>query len=241
MKPTTIFIRTYDKDAPWLRYCLMSLVKFASGFDHVVITTPKESDRVIRPLAEEFGCLYDVCDTMADDDYVGQQATKMHADTWCSGEVICFVDSDLVFLRPFTPSCLVDEAGRLTMLKTRYDTIKCPWQSITSGVVGFPVEWEYMRRFPLSYPRSLLPIARAHIEKVQGIEFGAFIRRIPGRFLSEFNALGAIAEKYMPEQFVMSDTAGLSELPPLYAKQFWSWGGITHEIRTEIETILNNE
>lgn len=235
---TSLFIRTYHGDAPWLRYCLRSIEKFTRGFNQKVIVTPESSHFAIHPLAEEFGWEYDVCPLLANDDYVGQQATKMMADQWCSGEVICFVDSDLLFTREFTPECLVDGDGKILMLKTRYDTIECPWQPITEKVVGFPVEWEYMRRFPLAYPRELLSITREHIERVHGKSFEQFIRDIPGRHVSEFNVLGAIAEKYMPERFHMIDTGSGEEFPPLYAQQRWSWGGITPEIAEETEKIL---
>lgn len=237
----SLFIRTYEKDAGWLRYCLRSLERHGSGFSQRIIVTPVESDGVIGPIAREFGWLYDVCERMAGDDYVGQQGTKMMADMWCSGDVICYVDSDLVFSRSFTPECVVEADGRIPMLKTRYDGIECPWRPITEGVVGFPVEWEYMRRFPLAYPRELLPLARARIEEVHGIGFGEFIRRVPGRHLSEFNVLGAVGEREMPERFRMIDTDGGGEWPPLYAKQFWSWGGITPEIADEMEGMIGHE
>lgn len=235
---SSLFIRTYDKDARWLRYCLRSLDKFASGFSQKVIVTPMDSHDAIHPLAVEFDWQYDCCELLAKDDYVGQQGTKMMADTWCSGDIICFIDSDLVFLRPFTPGCVVNEAWKIPILKTRYDTIECPWQSITENTVGFPVEWEYMRRFPLSYPRELFDLTRNHIERTHGIDFKDFMWKVKGRHLSEFNILGAIAEKFMPERFDMIDTNSGAEFPPLYAKQFWSWGGVTSDIEKEIETIL---
>lgn len=57
------------------------------------------------------------------------------------------------------------------------------------------------------------------------------------RHFSEFNVMGAIAERFMPEKFRFIDT-NVEELPPLYCKQFWSWGGITPEIAAEIEKTL---
>ena len=175
---------------------------------------------------------------MAQDDYVGQQGTKMFADHWCSGEQICFIDSDLIFHSPFSPECLFDSEGRTLLLKTRYDKIESPWRGITEASVGFPVEWEYMRRFPMSYPSGLLAVARNRIEEVHGKTFENFIRDIPGRHFSEFNVLGAVAEKTMPDKFRFIDTHGQDDLPPAYCIQFWSWGGITADIKSQIEEIL---
>jgi len=235
---TSIFIRTYDKDAAWLRFCLRSLRMFATGFDETVVVTPKESDHAIRPLAEEFGCRYGTCPRLSHDDYIGQQATKMTADNWCSGDIICFVDSDQVFRRPMDASDFVDKDGKVAMLKTRYSEIECPWQPVTSRIVGFPVEYEYMRRLPLAYPRNVLFVARRHIEGTHHMAFEDFIRRVPRREFSEFNVLGAAAEAFCPDQFTIRDTATVPDLPPPFSRQFWSWGGVTPEIEREIETIL---
>lgn len=76
---TSIFIRTYDKDA-----VAAVLPAVAAHVRHRVRRDgrrhPKESDHAIRPLAEEFGCRYGTCPRLSHDDYIGQQATKMTAD-----------------------------------------------------------------------------------------------------------------------------------------------------------------
>lgn len=235
---TSLFCRSYSKDAQWLRYCLRSLDKFATGFHQKVVVCPVSSHDAIQPIAEEFGWEYDVCEELAADDYVGQQATKMLADQWCSGDVICFIDSDVIFERLFTPASLVDAEGKILLMKTAYNTIECPWQPITEYVVGFPVEFEMMRRMPLAYPRELLKLSREHIEQTHGVSFETFIRGIKGRHLSEFNAIGAIAERFMPDRFHWIDTNSGEEFPPLLCTQHWSWGGITPEIAAETERIL---
>lgn len=232
-----IFIRTFARDVPWLRNCLRSIRRFGSGFNSVVIVTPPESHDAVYPLARDFGCAYDVCERMHHDDYIGQQGTKMNADRWCTADVISHVDSDVLFCEPFSPSMLI-EGGKVKMLKTRYATLDTPWQRVTERVVGFPVEFEYMRRMPLSYPRELYPFARDHIAALHGVSFAKFIKDIPKRQLSEFNVLGAIAEKFMAERFEWIDTEQF--LPPGITKQYWSWGGITTAMASEIEITLQN-
>lgn len=233
---TDIFIRTYEGDAKWLRYCLRSLRKFASGFNETIIVCPEGSAHAIQPLAEEFGARFHTCKQLHPDDYVGQQATKMLADTWCNSEFICFVDSDVVFTRPASPADSFRD-GKIWMLKTKYSTISCPWQPITESAVGFAVQFEYMRRFPLTYPTRLLPMVRCHIEATHGVPFAQFIRSIPGRCLSEFNVLGALADNLALEEFLWMDTATCA-LPEAFSKQFWSWGGVTLDIVKQIEETL---
>lgn len=238
MKTIDLFIRTYSGDAQWLPYCLRSIKKYCSGFSDLIIVTPESSRSVIEPIALEFGAKFFVCPQLNTDDYVGQQATKMMADTWCTSDAICFVDSDVIFCKKITPETIISDAGCIRTIKTSYSTIECPWQSITENAVGFPVEFEYMRRMPLTYNRDLLVFTRNHIEKTHGRTFQQFIKEVPGRNLSEFNILGAIADKFMPEKFSFIDS-NKDPLPELYAKQFWSWGGVSDEIKQQIEEILS--
>jgi FkbM family methyltransferase len=65
-----------------------------------------------------------------------------------------------------------------------------------------------------------------------------YIRMQPPRAFSEFNALGAYAWEHHRDKFVWVNTLDSLTQTPM-AKQFHSWGGITLEIRTEIETILS--
>lgn len=233
---TDIFIRTYAKDAEWLRYCLRSIQKFCTGFRDLVVVCPEESAEAIRPLALEFLARFEICPRMHANDYVGQQATKMMADTWCRSDIICFMDSDTIFIKPFCPDNIAHN-GRVRLLKTPYTEVETPWQELTARIVGFPVEFEYMRRHPLSYPTEFLPFARRHISETQGKSFEEFIRDIPGGRLSEFNALGAIADKLKPEMIEWLDTTGI-ELPELFVLQHWSHGGLTPEIKEQMEGIL---
>jgi len=238
MQTIDIFIRTYVGDAQWLPYCLKSIHKFCKNFSNIIIVTPESSKIVIEPIASEFGTEFYICDKLNTDDYVGQQGTKMLADTWCKSDAICFVDSDVIFIRDTAPNLIISESGCINLVKTAYNTIECPWQSITENAVGFPVEFEYMRRMPLTYNRDLLEFTRTHIEKNCGRTFTQFINEVSGRELSEFNILGAIAEKFMPEKFNFIDSSK-DPLPELYAKQFWSWGRVTPDIKQQIEEILS--
>lgn len=233
---TDIFIRTYAGDAAWLEYSLRAVQKFCTGFSNLAVVCPEDSSDTIRPLADRYGANFATCPKLHTDDYIGQQATKMHADKWSDAEAICFVDSDVIFLGPATPGDLIDN-GKISMLKTAYNTIDTPWQGVTEAAVGFQVEWEYMRRFPLTFPRELLPASRRHIEQTHGKDFDHFIRDIRGRHFSEFNVLGALSERLMPGAIDWRDTAQ-GNLPPLLSKQFWSWGGLNEEIKNQLETLL---
>jgi hypothetical protein len=50
------------------------------------------------------------------------------------------------------------------------------------------------------------------------------------------NALGAFIDRFESDRYFITDTEVW--MPPSVARQFWSWGGITPEIKSEIEGML---
>ena len=64
----------------------------------------------------------------------------------------------------------------------------------------------------------------------------AYARRQPRHKFSEYNFLGFFAEQTEPDRYAFVDVH--AETPPaMKARQFWSWGGITPEIRAELATL----
>lgn len=63
------------------------------------------------------------------------------------------------------------------------------------------------------------------------------LERMESRAFSEFNFIGAFIDRYEKEKYSILDVR--EETIPTCAKQFWSWGGITPEVKAEIEQMLN--
>lgn len=231
-----LFIRTYSGDLKWLVHCLRSIVKYTSGWDELIITIPEHEVHLMNGFGLTHGKVIGV--PSMKDDYVGQQITKLSAHNYTDADIITFVDSDTLFTIPTSPNDFMLN-GKLVIYKTKYSSIESPWQPITERCIGFPVEWEYMRRFPLSYYRSTLSGLEQHIKHTHN---GASLRRFgnsrPFRTLSEFNLLGAYAEKYQSDLYQFIDTESV-ELPKARVRQFWSWGGITDADKVEINEILS--
>ena len=53
------------------------------------------------------------------------------------------------------------------------------------------------------------------------------------RSFSEFNFMGAVADHIKHPNYAFVHPNDL----PIYAKQFWSWGGLSPAIRTELESL----
>lgn len=230
-----IFIRTYYSDLKWLVYALQSINKFCSGFRDVVIVIPESQ----KYLLDGFNLTKEKTLTCEEykDDYLGQQITKLYADSYSDADYILFPDSDTLFTMPVTPKDFTRE-GKPLILKTKYEKVETAiiWKPVTEKALGYPVEFEFMRRLPFCYHSSTLKSLREYMKDKHGKELNAYIEEQPNRAFSEFNVVGAFADKFERDKYDFQDTD--DGLPTLYVRQFWSWGGLTDEVMTEINDIL---
>ncbi len=225
----SIFIRTYHKDLVWLNYALQSIHKFGSGFSEIVICIPENQRHLLNHLTAE---RIVTCPVYADD-YIGQQVSKLNAHKYCNGDLILFTDSDCVFTEPFKPEDFMRD-GKPLLLKTHYSKVgdAIAFQPVTSEILGFKVEYEYMRRHPsLYYKSTLLSLDHYLILDAEN----KLLNRSPVG-ISEFNIIGGYTDMYEKEDYCIIDTD--MEVPPAKLKQYWSWSGLTENEKNEIENLL---
>lgn len=239
---TAIFIRSYNKDFEWLSYCVRSIRKFCSGFSEVVLVIPNgQQVQLTREISERIDRLHTVKEHTRG--YLDQQITKLQAHHWLPDtDQILFVDSDCLFTTPATPESFMRDDKPL-LLKTAYDVFRrqqeqtgkkqdvlC-WQPITEAAIGFPVAYEYMRRLPILHDvRTLVEIETRYPRMID------HIRSIRGNGFSEFNVIGAVAERYLSHLYHIQDTEA-EPLPPAVCEQSWSWGGISDEKREHMKWV----
>lgn len=223
-----ILIRTYSGDKEWLRYCLASIKKHE----------PEIGITIVAPKGHDVGCDCVQVDPVHHDGYVDQQYTKLRANLFVPEDTthVVHIDSDCILMGKLS-DLFVDE--KPLMLKTPWEMIDAQasvWRGITAQRIGFDPPFEYMRRMPLIYPISIYSAISDYLFSRLG-PWEQWFPTINGRKLSEFNLLGAYADRFMGEQFHWINTA-TDPLPPLTVKQAWSWGGID-AVRQEWDTILN--
>lgn len=225
----SIFVKTCRKDLEWFRYSLLSMARWGRGFSELVVVTDEDCRGLLEVM--EQACSISYVPTTSNG-YIQQQAIKLEADRYCSSEHILFVDSDCVFFKPFTPFSFM-RYGKPILLKTRYGNLGGgeAWKAITESVVGWDVEFEYMRRLPLMYRKDTFPKFRERFPQLL-----PKLDMMQTRDFSEFNAIGAFIEKESPEGYDIVDTKDW--IPEAVAKQFWSWGGISDEIKNEMERMI---
>ena len=230
--PTTVdlFIRSYVKDFDWLTYCLKSCAKSAKGFRNIHIVVPHGDQEHLAHLTKE---KVHVCPRYSED-YLGQQVTKLNADTYSDADFICHIDSDTVWTRKVTPDDFISD-GKAIIYHEPYSVIgECPWQPIVEEALGWKPEHEFMRRPPHIYPRWIYPEMRKYLSDKHGMPFDTFIATRSERKFSEYNVLGAYAWKEHPDKFCWRHP---SQDKPV-VRQFWSWGGLDKN-KEEINKILS--
>lgn len=233
-----LFIRSYRRDLEWLRYCLAAIERFCVGFREVVVVVPRASlpwaRRAGVPAA---GVRLEVCADV-DDDYLGQQTTKLIADRYCEAEYVVHVDSDWIFQRPVRPrDLLAGDRARIRRCPVSRLGRHRPWQLPTERFLGWPVAHDYMHQPPFTYPRWLYEAVREHCRRTHGTDVESYVLACPPRGFSEFNALGGYAHARCEERFEWIDVGPEPVADPL-CRCYWSWGGLTAEVRSQLNDLL---
>ena len=236
-----IVLRTYWKDLPWFALALRSIVRFAHGFSEVVVAMPETSRAwFVRDVDALEACRASdaklVFVATVADDYLGQQITKLQADTFTDAEFIAHVDSDCIFNRPTTAAELV-AGGRPRIVTCTLDELgrHHPWRAPTEAFLGEAVAFDYMQQPPFVYPRGLYGRVRAFCIAQHDVTIERYVGACPPRGFSEFNVLGAYAHRHAPEllEFVSRESA-----PKPCCDWYWSWGGLDAGSRQRIERAL---
>ena len=209
-----IFYKSYSKDFKLLNYSLLSLTKNVTDYNQVVILIPENEkhlfdtrnlpERSVVHYVKEYG-----------NGYLFQQVCKIKAHNYSNADFILFSDSDCIFDRPIDLQKVFKD-NRPEILYTDYSKVgdAICWKKPTEDFMNDTVIWEYMRRNQLIYHRSTL-IDLSYLNP--NLEFSI----MNSGMFSEFNAIGAFAEKYERHKYSFVNTDNWTYTPPL-GIQLWS-------------------
>ncbi len=236
-----IFIRSYWRDFPWLEYCIKAIERYCHDFNEVVVVIPENS----RPwLSRHPGILGNSrleIDRNYSDDYLGQQVTKLHADTFSQADLICHIDSDCIISRPIQPEDIAP--GGIPRVYTRPIAAlprHWPWTQPTQEFLECNVSHDFLQYPPFTFPKWLYPLLRTWTSETKGTSLEDWIMSRPARGFSEFNALAAYAYIHYRDKFIWTRATDMGEAEQC-CKWFWSWGGLNDSIRHDIEETIKSE
>lgn len=225
----TLFVRSYPGDFHWLNYSVKSMRKNLHNISEKILVVPDTCEYVPAQIRTYFDNIYKTHEEH--EGYVQQQIDKVRAYKYCSNNYILFSDSDCIYYKPFDAMQKIQD-GKVLLPKTRYELAEAAiiWKEITYTTTGIMPEYEYMRCFPIMHHREVLEWLDSDNH------YNAYLSVVKNRELSEFNALGIIAETHFSHRYTFIDTeTTTTEIQS--AKQYWSWGGINEEIKQELRTL----
>jgi hypothetical protein len=226
----TIFIKTYKNDLKWLKYCLMSIAKYAQDFK-VVIVADEDCKRDLDGWNLTREKVFYVKPSY--DGYLYQQEVKLRAFMYVDTEYVLFMDCDCIFTDYVNLDSFLKD-GKPTLLKTPYEDIPevMFWKTTTEDAIGFEVNFEYMRRNGLCYRTETI----MNLWDDFSIRFLPKLKIARNRQFSEFNLIGAYIEKYEENLYNIVNTR--DEIPYHPVKQFWSYSGLNKNDLKEIQVYL---
>lgn len=255
--PTEVLIISCARDFEWLVLALRCAGKHLSGFQGFTVAHPNAEQERFKPLLDQFNIRLHGYDEVPGKGHIQHMAVMASADTFLPAGTKYFLttDSDGMFHTPSTPEhfawddkpywiirswdSLITEDPRNPGSKVISDNMQ--WRGPTAAQLGFDPPVFSMCMNVQLMPLDLLPHYRSHISSIQRIDFFQYMLSGRNNFppdRMDFTALGAFFYQFYRDRFRWFDVSN-PPYPKDRKKAFWSWGGITPEIRSEIEGFLS--
>lgn len=250
-----IFISSYKNDFEWLKYALVSIQKFSSGFLAPVVNVPQEDFGDALEYFAGLQAFFTARSTVIGDkrrQFLSAQIAMMEADKYClDAEYIFQIGSDTMFCGSFTPEMYFTQGADgmyPVMCYAPYHNLKichpdslC-WKPGTERVMGAPTRLEFMRRLPLVYrPQTLKGLRNFVVATHWGATFQEAITKLDDLDnISEANLIGSYAYTHEWGYYDWVNV-GCEEVSrkkllgfPNPVVQFWSHGGLDRPMPEDI-------
>jgi len=254
---TDLFIKTCRKDLPWLKYCLISIEKYAEDFRRTVIVI-EEKDRIyLETLLTDLKLkkVYEVRTTNmphTDKDYphgIGyqwQMAVKLSWTDYTDADVIIITDSDTIFTSTVNPDTWKSDGKWLWIRRTVADATDpnngYPFGSAVEAFLGHEVKYDYMCCQCFALTREATIMFQQYMQTKYNMTPYEYLLSDNGISFSEFVTLGAFIDSEMYYSgYVFRHPSEWPNYKPFPTEQYWSWASEEDRNKTfkDIEKILN--
>lgn len=184
-----ILVRSYYRDIELLRRNLASLHAYARGQDRILVVVPRSTaSRIELGWVEEVeGTRLATCADF-EDDYVGQQITKLHADRYTDAAVVLLMDADQRLTAPCAlRERLFDVDGRLRLHPGRQGVRgrRDGWRRCAEDFFQQPFERDLAAPLPVAAPRAAFAGLRRECLRRHGLSLAAYCSALRGDRLCE--------------------------------------------------------
>ncbi len=235
-KKMEIFIVTYGKDFPYLRHCLRSIKKFASGFSGVTILVPWGDAKELRKMIGEIDITFITVKAgheWVKKGFLWHMAQICRADHWIKDvDYVAHLDPDCIFTKPVTPQTFYQN-NRPVLRYEPFESLaqRHPgtwnWKVACDNALPFTCADEGMRGHPEVYHLALYKRTRELIEEKTGMGFDSYIKSTRNEYpqtFAEFPTLSAVALEKFRSEYVPIDLSKTAspDRSPWPVIQFWS-------------------
>lgn len=250
-------------DFDWLTWCMRGIRKHAKGFSGITLAIPGRDSELLKPISKEHagaksGIKFRVrlFDEPSGKGFLMHESIMAKADELvpASTDFVLHLDPDCIFKEPVTPAEYFINKKPVYVYRT-YKSLSeivngqkvvsdcAQWQAPTENQLGFSVSEYTMCRHPTGFPIEFYKNYREHIESVHKIPFIDYMLSGKNSHPSDrmdFTAMGAYAFNKMNDKFHWIDISGGNHLAPKDRQRcFWSHGGITSAIASEIKSYVS--
>jgi hypothetical protein len=241
-----IVMVSHKPDLPWLSYSLRLILKYWKERGRIIVRLDENCREIVEkwPLDVEF---YYV--KPWPDGYTFQMYQKMTADDFSDADLIILWDSDLMLTASADLSLLVDRCVPIIEYQEWDEAVTHSeriWRGPTSLMMGIDLDREYMCGVPFIYWRETFSkcrnqIARTHRRSFydciySDTPFSAATFMTHPMKLADFEALGLTAAAFESDCYIFRHNKDRPKDWPW--KLYWSHGGLTPEIRAELDALL---
>jgi len=257
--PTEILIVSHAKDFPWLELALRSIIKFCKGFQGVTVVVPvkdfREATDLVMPINWHFnvepfpevrgkGMLHHMV-KMAEAELLVPEGTKyvLHSDSDCIFKMLTtpehyfWNDKPYYLIRSWSSLGVPDPRHPINRIVSDCGQ----WKPATDAQLGWDTEWYTMCMNTAVLPIDFYKSYRAHVQQAHRKDFEQYMLEGRNEFPQDrmdWTAMGAFAHRFMNERFTWFDVCNGNPYPTDRKQAYWSHGGITPEIKSEIEAML---
>lgn len=244
-----ILIVTYQKDAPWLKYCLALCKKYLTGFSGITVAYPASDKAVLSEMISgsiAHGWTY--AETPGKG-MVQHMAIMALADGIVphGTQFVMHLDADCMYHTPATPADYFTD-GKPDYLVRPWESLKdgngvvsdcAQWLTPTEKQLGFRPKIYCMCRHPTIFPVSFYKPYREWIEaehKKPFMEYMTSGRNTFPQDRMDWTAMGAFAYEFMRDEFNWIDVGAPNAVVPKdRQKTFWSHAGVKPDTKAEME------
>lgn len=239
-----ILVLSWGPDAPWLRWSLRSIQRFARGFSSVTVVYPYRDGATLRPICEEFGAIARPHDEPPPPlGHLAQNLAKCMADTYCpEAAAILHWDSDCIAVADVSPEDFLRDGKPVLAHRSWKDAgaAQC-WREPTARALGWDPPFETMVSLPILHDARIYPLVRRHVQDVTGAaSFEEYVLSCHPTFpygFAEFNVLGSFALEARREECAPVLVAP-GDVIQNKVRQLWSHDGLTADMEAWLEETI---